>query len=247
MIKEGGQYHLFVLAMDASSPHCANHNDPNAGGCFDMTGRIDRAVSASPLGPFACVEEDVLGRRGGNPQVFRAHDGTLLLAAEPISQVSAKNNICNVWSSASGTVRGPWQCYNNATNRGFNNPSLAQAAAAKGGREALHVFYHAPKCYGSAVYGASALSPRGPWATHAISNASRRMEYGLDQLFVHPCEGTGTCMPSHPGICIRDGHDGRDLFSPSVVPGALCVQILLRGGMQRRSGSGCSHIPSEWA
>ena len=50
------------------------------------------------------------------------------------------------------------------------------------------MFYHSPKFYGSAVFGASALSPRGPWVTHAISNASRRIEYGTDQLFVHPCE-----------------------------------------------------------
>ena len=110
--------------------------------------------------------------------MFRAHDGTLLLAAQP------KDNICNIWSSASGTVRGPWHCYSNATNRGFNNPSLAQASDPK----SLALFYHAPKYYGSAVYGASAAGPRGPWVSHTISNDSKRMEYGKDQLFVHPCE-----------------------------------------------------------
>eukprot|EP01051_Picozoa_sp_SAG22_P002173 SAG22_NODE_95_length_20791_cov_40.318514_13_plen_517_part_00 len=179
VIKESGQYHLFVLAMDAHSQYCANPNDPNAGGCFDLTGRIDRAVSASPLGPFLCVQQDVLGRRGGNPQVFRAGDGTLLLAAQP------KDNICNVWRSDSGGARGPWSCHSNATNQGFNNPSLAAAERS----DRLVLFYHAPKFWGSAVYGATAQNdPDGAWLKHAVSNSSRRMEYGHDQLFIHPCE-----------------------------------------------------------
>ena len=81
VIKINGIYHMWVLTMR----NCSDPNDPNRGNPFTDTGQIDHATSTSPLGPFSCVQEDVIPHAKGfvgNPQIFRELAGRkrLLLA-----------------------------------------------------------------------------------------------------------------------------------------------------------------------
>jgi hypothetical protein len=103
---------MFVTAQAEGSG-----NDPNHGNSFVRTARIDRAVSTNPLGPYRCVEQNVLNITSGyagNPQVVRTADGELLLAVI--------GTPCAVYASVSRGPEGPWECA--SKNQQFNNPTL---------------------------------------------------------------------------------------------------------------------------
>ena len=134
------------------------------------------AVAPSPLGPFRCVQEDVIPHAKGfvgNPQVFRAADGTLLLAVIGTS--------CALYSA--GSVDGPWACANVSA---YNNPTLAPMADGS-----VALFYHNVGFWGSAVSGVLGATRRGPWAEHGPGHdppAPADDATRLGQLFAHPCE-----------------------------------------------------------
>ena len=110
---------MVVLAMAEGSG-----NGPNSGNAFVKTGRIDRATATSPLGPFACVQEDIIphsssataGGFVGHPQVALAarrsgsgsgNDSTQLLLAvigAPCAVYAAPGAEAP-WSCGSGTGR----------------------------------------------------------------------------------------------------------------------------------------------
>lgn len=181
VIKEPDGYHMFVTAQAAGSG-----NDPNSGNSFVHTARIDRAVAAAPTGPYKCVEENVLGiQKGfaGNPQIFRAADGKLLLAVIGVP--------CAVYASASGTAAGPWTCA--SPGQTFNNPTLVPRPDGS-----VVLFWHNTGGWGTAVSGAVAppsnpsnLTASTRYVAHT-NNATVQAIMGggtfSNQLYAHPCE-----------------------------------------------------------